>query len=79
VVRIGLRLVRFMLLFCAENLGAKTNLKRLAADLIEMLNDQKGVLRNEVVHLFINLSKVMNMKSLLMDLAYSLHRLTPIG
>ena len=58
VVRIGLRLIRFVLLFCMQNLAAKTNLKRLAAVLIEMLNDPKGVLRNEVIHLFVYLSQV---------------------
>ena len=57
VVRIGLRLLRFVLLYC-ENLSSKTNLKRLCTDLIEMLNDQKGILRNEVQHLFIYLSYV---------------------
>ena len=38
VVRIGLRALRFVLLY-SEQLSSKTNLKRLTTNLIEMLND----------------------------------------
>lgn len=44
-----------------------------------MLNDTKGVLRHEVQQLFTYLSNVMNIKSLLMEIAYSMHRLTCVG
>lgn len=64
VVRIGLRLLRFLLVF-GKSLAERTNLGQLASVLMEMLNDPKGVLRAEVQHLFIHLARVMNFKHLM--------------
>ncbi len=60
-----------------ENMAQKANLRELAATMLEMLNDPKGILRQEVSHLFLYLSQCMNMKLLLLQILRSLPKLTP--
>ena len=76
VVRIGVRLIKFTL-HNFDNMAEKANLVTLTATMLEMLNDPKGILRQEVSHLFLYLSQCMNMRLLLLQILRSFSHLTP--
>jgi len=78
VLRIGLRLVRFMFLYFVS-LAEKTSMNTIVETLLEMFNDHKGLLRKEVQNLFVYLSRVMNLRSLLLEILSSIERLTVTG
>ena len=58
-------------------MAEKANLVTLTATMLEMLNDPKGILRQEVSHLFLYLSQCVNMRLLLLQILRSMPQLTP--